>query len=92
MSTQVSGRELAKKGFSVTERELFFLVEHPEFKNYTPYLLGTFRTCQCDKLKGRRVELDEAYEHIYVTDGGCTWCKAHFETLKKPLEELYQGN
>ena len=90
MGSSLSGEELKKLGFSMVDRELFFVLDHPEFKNFTPYLRGTYTACRANELKGRIPELEEAYDHVFVTNGGCTWCKIHYESLRGPLSKLLQ--
>ena len=85
-----SGRELAGFGFSPVDRELFFVIEHPAFKNLTPYLRGTYESCCANVLDNRIPELDEAYIHVFVTDGGCDQCKTRFEGLAAPLMALLE--
>jgi len=91
MTTGVlSGEELAKLGFPYQERELFFLIDYPQFKNKVPFLLGPYRTCQARKLQGRPVEVDEAYNHIFIE--GCEWCQEQFKSLEKSLDEILAQN
>lgn len=68
-----------------TEKTEKFLIDHPEFDNFTAQLRGTYATCQASGLQGRPVDLQEAYEHIFVL--GCKWCQDNFESKKEFLME-----
>lgn len=70
-------------------KEEIFLRKHPEFENVTHVLLGTYRTCQAEKLKGRmRVDLEEVYHHIF--EEGCSWCQRNFKSVAKSQEEYFK--
>lgn len=72
-----------------SEAEEIFLREHPEFENVTHVLLGTYRTCQAEKLKGRmRVDLEEAYQHIFKKK--CKRCQTNFKSLAEYQEEFFK--
>ena len=69
-------------GVSNADRRALFLLEHPEFENFTPELLGVYKTCRSSRspeLRGTHAHLDEAYEHIFVR--GCEWCKRYYQDL-----------
>ncbi len=78
-------------GLSLGQRDLFFLAAHPEMMNLSSYLRGTFRTCQADNLRGRGVELEEAYDHIFGANGDrpCAWCARHFNAETLPIKQAY---
>lgn len=70
-------------------KEEIFLRKHPEFEHLTPILLGTYRTCQAEELKGRmRVDVEEAYHHIF--EEGCSWCKRNFKSVAKFQKEFFE--
>lgn len=71
------------------EKEEIFLRKHPEFENVTHILLGTYRTCQAEKLNGRmRVDLEEAYHHIFEEE--CSWCQRNFKSVAAYQEEFFK--
>lgn len=70
------------------EQEMLFVTEHPEYRNLTPYLSGTYATCQADVVKGEPVDLWKALAHV---EGGCSWCEEHFNALAEPVRELMEG-
>ncbi len=92
MSTRHSGAELAELGFDISERDLFFLIEHPEFKGRSDHLRATYTTCQVEKIGGRRgIELDEAYTHVFGNrddNHGCPLCRENLEVLKSIQEKF----
>jgi len=83
----LSGAELAELGFPWHERESLFLIDRPEYKNLTLVLLGTYANCQAEKLPEKRIELDEAHEHIFGGEG-CKQCQKHFNTLAQQLRKI----
>ena len=71
------------------EAEEIFLRKHPELESLTPILLGTYRTCQADKLHGRmRVDVEEAFHHIFVDK--CSWCQLNFKSVAAFQEEFFK--
>jgi len=89
--------KLKKKSGTTTtipfaEKEEIFLQKHPEFENFTPIILGLYRTCQAKKLRGRmRIDLEEAYHHIFEEGGkGCSRCKMNFKSLAEYQEEFFK--
>lgn len=56
---------------------------HPELFGREGEILFTYIACQEHNLQGRNPTLEEAYNHIFVENGGCDWCK---KTLKIRIE------
>jgi len=73
MLIEITERELATRGFSLSDREALFLAAHPEWAGKTTELLGVYLTCQSDQLEKSHVEFDAALAHV----GYCDWCRSH---------------
>jgi hypothetical protein len=67
--------------------EDLFALQHPEVEKLLPNLLGIFAACQRLRLQGDREDLEDAYQHVYVSRGGCSWCQYHLNMVRECLEE-----
>ena len=70
----------------VVKEEARFVAKYPELKDYTPYLRGTYRACSAVQIGDGVVELQEAYDHIFVK--GCARCKRNFGNLHASVAKL----
>jgi len=48
------------------------------------HLTEVYVRCQAVRLQERNViRLDEAYQHVFGTEGGCRWCRRELERVRQ---------
>lgn len=77
MLIKITEAELASRGFSLSDREEWFVATHPEWRGRTKQLLGVYLTCQSDTPVKGHVEFESALFHIE----GCAWCRSCLDSL-----------
>lgn len=70
MLVKITERDLVSRGFSLTDREEWFLAAHPEWKGQTTKLLSIYLTCQFDRCQDGHLGFEDALAHIE----NCAWC------------------
>lgn len=68
-----------------------FYREHPEFFGRAPLILSVYIACQAHNLQGRNPTLEEAYNHIFVENGGCAWCRKTLDIKIEYYREFEEG-
>lgn len=71
---------------SFSDEEKSFSLRHPELAPFIPHMVGVFRSCQADKLRGERVPLEQMYDHV-VTE--CKRCSAAFRRLVESQKRFF---
>lgn len=82
MLIRITESELVSCGFSLTDREEWFIAVHPEWKGKTKELLGTYLTCQSDRVGASPVAFEEAFAHVQM----CGWCRSHLAHHLKAID------
>jgi hypothetical protein len=75
---EITERQLANRGFSLADREKWFVGFHPEWNGRTTELLGVYLTCQSDGHTSGQTELEAALTHVQ----GCNWCRSNLAVRK----------
>ena len=78
---------------SAYDRRRQFYKEHPEFFGRAPQILATYITCSMRRgtLKGPHVDVFEAYDHIFVKNGGCKWCQKELKIAIERCKDFEEG-
>lgn len=83
MLIKITEEELATRGFTLTDREEWFIAAHPEWKGKTKELLGIYLTCQSDPSSNSRVVFEQALLHVQ----NCTWCRNRLKVRTASLAD-----
>lgn len=70
MLIEIQERDLVSRGYSLADREQWFVSNHPEWEGRTKELLGVYLTCQSETGQSR-VEFERALDHV----NQCSWCR-----------------
>ena len=61
-----------------------------ELTRCAPSLVGTYRVCHTEQRDVGSSRLNEIFNHIFITDGGCNICKEHYRSLQDSVAHLYR--
>jgi len=68
-----------------------FYREHPELFGRASQMVYVYIVCQEHNLKGRNPTLEEVYNHIFVENGGCDWCKKELKIRIERNKKFEEG-